>query len=198
MRADNYSSTRGRAKWHDAKLSVRVKYWVRVLYTCCDVTQTWFKYLRGISNGFPEFITNRVLYPPIILLWSTAYTYLTLGRWERDTGALSALTDRAENRKEKTFSFSFLNRFCYPFYSKRWGFSLIVFGLQKYKQYLYVLALVSIAPRQGTCPHHQAYWLSAKKTPSIEKVFLITSQKLVLAQWSVQEEITFLIFDMCD
>ena len=45
-----------------------VKYWVRVLYTCCDVTQTWFKYLRGISNGFTEFITNRVLYPPIILL----------------------------------------------------------------------------------------------------------------------------------
>ena len=40
---------------------------------------------------------------------------------------------------------------------------------------------MSIAPRQGTCPHHQAYWLSAKKTPSIEKVFLITSQKLVLA-----------------
>ena len=23
---------------------------------------------RGISNGFTEFITNRVLYPPIILL----------------------------------------------------------------------------------------------------------------------------------
>jgi hypothetical protein len=43
-----------------------VKYWVRVLYTCCDVTQTWFKYLRGITNGFTEFITNRVLYPPII------------------------------------------------------------------------------------------------------------------------------------
>ena len=40
--------------------------------------------------------------------------------------------------------------------------------VHKYKQYLYVLAL-------GTCPHHQAYWLSAKKTSSIEKVFLITS-----------------------
>ena len=40
---------------------------------------------------------------------------------------------------------------------------------------------MSIAPRQGTCPHHQAYWLSAKKTPSTEKVFLITSQMLVLA-----------------
>ena len=53
--------------------------------------------------------------------------------------------------------------------------------VHKYKQYLYVLVLVSIAPRQGTCPHHQAYWLSAKKTPSIEKVFLIISQKLVLA-----------------
>ena len=53
--------------------------------------------------------------------------------------------------------------------------------VHKYKQYLYVLALASIAPRQGTCPHHQAYWLSAKKTPSTEKVFLITSQMLVLA-----------------
>jgi hypothetical protein len=40
---------------------------------------------------------------------------------------------------------------------------------------------VSIAPRQGTCLHHQAYWLSAKKTPSTEKVFLITSQMLVIA-----------------
>jgi hypothetical protein len=38
-----------------------------IQYTCCDVTQTWIKYLRGISNGFTEFITNRVLYPPTIL-----------------------------------------------------------------------------------------------------------------------------------
>ena len=53
--------------------------------------------------------------------------------------------------------------------------------VHKYEQYLYVLALATIAPRQGTCPHHQAYWLSAKKTPSTEKVFLITSQMLVLA-----------------
>ena len=55
----------------------------------------------------------------------------------------------------------------------------------------------SIAPKQGTCPHHQAYWLSVKKTSSTEKVFLITSQQLVVGQWSVQEEITFLVFDMC-
>ena len=61
---------------------VIVKYWDRVLYTCCDVTQTWFKYLRGIRNGFTEFITNRVLHPPIILLQSTAYIYLTLGSWD--------------------------------------------------------------------------------------------------------------------
>ncbi len=53
--------------------------------------------------------------------------------------------------------------------------------VHKYEQYLYVLALATIAPRQGTCPHHQAYWLSAKKAPSTEKVFLITSQMLVLA-----------------
>jgi hypothetical protein len=53
--------------------------------------------------------------------------------------------------------------------------------VHKYEQYLYVLALATIAPRQGTCPHHQAYWLSAKKTPSTEKVFLITSQMPVLA-----------------
>ena len=65
--------------------------------------------------------------------------------------------------------------------------------VHKYQQYLHVLALVSIAPRQGTCPHHQAYWLLDKKTPSIEKVFLITSQKLVLAHWSVQEEIALLV-----
>jgi hypothetical protein len=30
-----------------------------VIYTFCDVTHAWFKYLRGISNGFTEFITNR-------------------------------------------------------------------------------------------------------------------------------------------
>ena len=41
--------------------------------------------------------------------------------------------------------------------------------------------LATIAPRQGTCPHHQAYWLSTKKTTSTEKVFLITSQMPVLA-----------------
>jgi hypothetical protein len=45
-----------------------VKHWACVLYTSCGVTQTWFEYLRGISNAFTEFITNRVLYPPIILL----------------------------------------------------------------------------------------------------------------------------------
>jgi hypothetical protein len=60
-----------------------------------------------------------------------------------------------------------------------WDFPIVF--VHKYQQYLYVLALVSIAPRQGTCPHHQAHWFLAKKTPSIEKVFLITSQKLVLA-----------------
>ena len=70
--------------------------------------------------------------------------------------------------------------------------------VHKYKQYLYVLAIVSIAPRQGIYPHHQVYWLSVKKTPSIEKVFLITRQKLVLPHCSVQEEIVFLVLDMCD
>ena len=107
------------------------------------------------------------------------YTYLTLGSWERDTGTVSVLTDRAENGKRKTFPFSFLTRFCYPFSKHAWDFPIVF--VHKYQQYLYVLALVSIAPRQGTCPHHQAYWHLAKKTPSIEKVFLITSQKLVLA-----------------
>ncbi len=114
---------------------IYVKYWVRVLYTYCDVTQTWFKYLRGIINGFTEFITNRVLYPPIIHLKSTAYTYLTLGSWERDTGAPSALTDRVENRKRKTFPFSFLkllNRFCYPWRWKTRDFP-IVFGISHNK-----------------------------------------------------------------
>jgi hypothetical protein len=52
--------------------------------------------------------------------------------------------------------------------------------------------LVSTVPRQVTCQHRQAYWLSAKKTPSIEKVFLITNQKLALADCSVQEEFAFL------
>jgi hypothetical protein len=71
--------------------------------------------------------------------------------------------------------------------------------VHKYKQYLYVLALVSIAPRQGTCPHHQAYWLLAKKTPSIEKVFLIKIQKLVLAPAQYKKKLPskFLVFDMC-
>ena len=32
-----------------------------------------------MSNGFTKFITNRVLYPPVILLQSMTYTYLTLG-----------------------------------------------------------------------------------------------------------------------
>jgi hypothetical protein len=51
-----------------------------------NVTQAIFKYLRGISNGFTEFITNRILHPPIILLLSTGYTYITLGSLERDVG----------------------------------------------------------------------------------------------------------------
>ena len=75
--------------------------------------------------------------------------------------------------------------------------------VHKYEQYLYVLALATIAPRQGTCPHHQAYWLSAKKTPSTEKVFLITSQMLVLAPAQYKkkllsfEQLPSLYFDMC-
>jgi hypothetical protein len=55
----------------------------------------------------------------------------------------------------------------------------------------YVLALASIAPRQGTCQHHQAYWLSAKKTPSTEKVFLMTSQMLVLAPAQYKKKLFF-------
>ena len=49
---------------------------------------------KGISNGFTEFITNRVLYPPIILLQSMAYTYLTLISWERDIGLPNAKRTR--------------------------------------------------------------------------------------------------------
>ena len=40
------------------------------------------------------------------------------------------------------------------------------------------------SPEKGTRQsqkNHQAYRLSVKKTPSIEKVFLMTSQKLVVA-----------------
>ena len=100
---------------------VDVKYWVRVLYTCCDVTQSWFKYLRGISDGFTEFITefitNRVLHPPIILLWSMAYTYLTLGSWERDIGTCNALTVLRGKQKRKIFSFSFSPANRFSFYS---------------------------------------------------------------------------------
>ena len=68
--------------------------------------------------------------------------------------------------------------------------------VHKYKQYLFVLALVSIASRQGTCPHHQAYWLSAKKTPSIEKVFLITSHQLVLLNDQYKKKLPFL-YSIC-
>ncbi len=52
-----------------------------------------------------------------------------MGSWERDTGAPSALTDRTENRKRKIFSFSFLNRFCYPWSWQARDFP-IVFGSQ--------------------------------------------------------------------
>ena len=68
--------------------------------------------------------------------------------------------------------------------------------VHKYKQYLFVLALVSIAPRQGTCPHHQAYWLSAKKTPSIEKVFFITSHQLALLNDQYKKKLPFL-YSIC-
>ena len=63
------------------------------------------EYLRGISNGFTEFITNRALYPLVISL--TTYKYLTMGSWERDIGVSNDLTGyRTENRKEKIFSLS--------------------------------------------------------------------------------------------
>ena len=61
--------------------------------------------------------------------YSQRHTHLTLGSWERDTGAPSALTDRAENRKRKIFPFSFLNRFCYPWSWQARDFP-IVFGSQ--------------------------------------------------------------------
>jgi hypothetical protein len=104
-----------------------------------------------------------------------------MGSWDRDTGALSPLMDRAENGKRKTFPFSFLNRFCYPLQEASMGFSH---------------SIVSIAPRQGTCPHHQEYWLLDKKTPSIEKVFLITSQKLFLAPAQYKKKLTSL-YSIC-
>ena len=83
-------------------------------------------------------------------------------------------------KEKKYFSFSFINRFCYPVLQQAMRVLSLHYLVHKYKQYLYVLAIVFIAPREGTCPHHQAYWLLAKKTPSTEKVFLITSQMLVL------------------
>ena len=104
--------------------------------------------------------------------------------------------DRAENGKRKNIFF-FLQPFLLSCFTASDESSLSLYLVHKYKQYLFVLALVSVAPRQGTCPHHQAYCLSAKKTPSIEKVSLITNQQLAIAQWSVREEIAFLVFDMC-
>ena len=76
-----------------------------------------------------------------------------------------------------------------------WDFP-IVFGSQIQTVPIRTCACVYCAEARDM-PHHQAYWLSAKKTPSIEKVFHITSQNLVLAHWSVQEDIAFLAFDMC-
>ncbi len=93
-----------------------VKYWVRVFYTCCDVTQTWFKYVRGINDGFTEFVTDRVLYPPFILSESTTYTYLTLGSWKSDIGTSNV--KRAvvrKKRKGKTLSFDFFPNYS-PFF----------------------------------------------------------------------------------
>ena len=46
-------------KEHTDDCTSHFKYWYRVLYTWCHVTQTWLNTRRGMSNGF-EFITNSV------------------------------------------------------------------------------------------------------------------------------------------
>jgi hypothetical protein len=82
------------------------------------------QYQRGIINRFIEFITNRVLCPPIIPLYSTAYTYLTLGSCEHDIGASNANGVSRGKQKGKNF-FSFIY---HGLDSKRWDFSHSIFS----------------------------------------------------------------------
>ena len=77
------------------------------------------------------------------------------------------------------FPFSFLNRFRYPCRMQAWDFP-IVFGSQIQTVPIRTCACVYCAEARDM-PTSSTDWLSAKKTPSTEKVFLITSQMLVLA-----------------
>jgi hypothetical protein len=72
-----------------------VKYWVRALYTCCDVTQVRFKYLRGLA-----MVSLNSLLIEFYIYTLNAYTYITLGSWERDVG-------RTEKQKRKNIFFFF-------------------------------------------------------------------------------------------
>jgi hypothetical protein len=84
-----------------------VQYWVRVLFTYCDVTQAWCKYLRGINNGFYTLLSYSS---------SQRHTYFTLGNLKRDIGADYVLTTGSCTKiqkkkyfflKQNSFSFFF-------------------------------------------------------------------------------------------
>ncbi len=78
--------------------SVTVKYCVRVLYTCCDVTQTWFKYLRSWAMDSP---TSLLLGYYTLL----SYSYHTLPF--RVTMSVNVLTTGSCAKTEKKNNFSF-------------------------------------------------------------------------------------------
>ncbi len=128
-----------------------------------------------------------------------------MGSWECDTGAPSALTDRAENRKRKMFPLSFLNRFCYPCHTKPWDFP-IVFGSQ----------IQTVPIRTCTC----VYCTEARDMPTSSSILALgyenafywkgishnkpdTMYILVLApdQYKKKlfsfEQLAFFVFDMC-
>ena len=85
-----------------------------------------------------------------------------MGSWERDTGALSALTDRAENRKRKIFPFFFSQPILLSFEEASIGFSNSIWFTNTNSTHTY-LCLLSAALRQGIRSRRQEYWFSVRK-----------------------------------
>ena len=107
-------------------------------------------------------IINRVLYPPIILLQSTEYTYLTLGSWERGV----------EKRKEKILSISFFQLISDP-------------SMREVSQYLlpntnstYVLVACVCCAERRDMPTLSRMRFSTEHLPFIERYFCARQNSL--------------------
>ena len=143
--------------------SVPVKYWVRVPYTCCDVTQTWFKYLRGWAMDSPNSLLIG-FYTLLSYSYSQRYTYLTnLEEWHwclsflgNDVGQCAYYGVLRENRKEKQFLFLFpqANLFFNPW--------------QRVAQYTFVHLRICVCCLMYRGKGHES-WFSTKKTAFIER-----------------------------